>query len=142
MTTGLCRVRNVAFLALLVAISAHSAYASDWTGGNGNWSSNAATGWNGTGVPNGVGATANHPGSTSTTTTQDIVAGVTVGTISLTNNSNNNWVITNTNGITLNQDGAGPGTATISNTNTNDRTKHKLQINSGTLPLDEDVLVT
>ena len=34
----------------------HSLYASDWTGTNANWSSNGNPGWNGTGVPDGVGS--------------------------------------------------------------------------------------
>lgn len=119
-----------------------SAQASDWTGANATWSSNANPGWNGTGVPNAVGAVANHGVSTTSTTTQDVVAGVTVGTISLTNNSNNSWTFTLTNGITLDQDGAGAGSATISNTNTSATTANFLTFNSGTLTLADNLLIS
>jgi autotransporter-associated beta strand protein len=132
-------------VAAVFVTSAPIADASNWTGGNANWSSNGNPGWNGTGVPNGVGVTANHGVSTTTTTTQDVVGGVTVGTISLTNNSNNGWTFTNTNGITLNQDGAGAGTATISNTDTTAGTANQLIIGPNattSLVLADDLLIS
>ena len=121
-----------------------SAQAANWIGANANWNSNANPGWNGTGVPNAVGAVANHGVTTTSTTTQNVSGGVTVGTISLTNNSQNRWTITNTNGITLNQDGAGSGTATISNTNTNSGSglNNHLAINGGTLTLADNLLIS
>lgn len=125
----------------IIALAA-SAHASDWLGGNASWGSNTNPGWNGTGVPNAQGAVANHGVATTTTTTQDTGSAVTVGTISLTNNSANSWTITNTNGITLDQDGAGAGFATISNTNTNTGTTNALTISGGTITLADDLLIT
>ena len=118
-----------------------SVQASDWTGASANWSSNANPGWNGTGVPNAVGAVANYGGSASVTTTQD-VAGVTVGTISWTGSGDRNWSITLTNGITLNQDGAGSGRATISNTNATAASSNGLNFASGTLTLADNLLIS
>ena len=121
-------------------VVAPSTQASTWAGGNGNWSSNGSPGWNGTGVPNAVGAVANHGNTNTSITTVDIA--VTVGTISLTNNSNNGWNFTLTNGITLDQDGAGSGNATISNTNTNAGTSNGVVFNTGTLTLADNLLIS
>ena len=123
-------------------VVAPSTQASDWAGTNGNWSSNGSPGWNGTGVPNAVGAVANHGNANASTTTQDVALGVTVGTISLTNNSNHQWNFTLANGITLDQDGAGSGNATISNTNTNAGTSNGVVFNSGTLTLADNLLIS
>ena len=117
-----------------------SVQASDWTGANANWSSNANPGWNGTGVPNAVGAVANHGVSTTSATTVD--SAVIVGTISLTNNSNNSWTFTLTNGITLNQDNAGSGSARISNSNSNTGTTNGISFQSGTLTLADNLLIS
>ncbi len=114
---------------------------SNWTGGSGNWDSDASPGWNGTGVPNAMGAVANFGDTVTGTTTQNVVGGVTAGTISLTNNSNNSRTITNTNGITMNQDGGGAGFATISNANADTGT-NSLQINTGILTLADDLLIS
>ena len=121
-------------------VVAPSAQAADWTGANANWSSNGNPGWNGTGVPNAVGAVANHGVSTTSVTTVD--SSVTVGTIALTNNSNHRWTITLTNGITLDQDGAGSGNATISNTNTAVNTTNGLNFDGGTLTLADNLLIS
>jgi len=129
-------------LATLSLVAPAAQAQSSWNGGSGNWSSDTSTGWNGTGVPNGVGAVANKGGTTSATITQDIVAGVTVGTISMTNNSNNSATITLTNGITLDQDGSGSGSATISNTNSNNGTSNFLTFQSGTLTLADNLLIS
>src|SRR6476659_9091622 len=93
-------------LALSISLAIH-AQAASWTGGTGNWSSDLSPGWNGTGVPNAIGAIANFGDIVTGTTTQDVVGGVTVGTISFSSTANVSRTITNTNGITLNQDGAG-----------------------------------
>ena len=127
--------------ALCLVTLAITCYGSDWTGGIGNWSSDGSPGWNGTGIPNGLGTTANFPSSTTGTTTQEVV-GIIVGTISLTNISNNSRTVTLTNGITLNQDGVGAGTATISNTNSFSGTTNALIFSGGTLTLADDLLIT
>lgn len=137
-------IRSHTFLAagLLTAsfVVTPSVQASDWTGGNSTWSSNANPGWNGTDVPNAVGAVANHGVSTTSVTTVD--SAVTVGTISLTNNSAFSWTITLTNVITLNQDSTGSGTATISNTNSNTGSSNFLAFKSGTLTLADNLLIS
>lgn len=116
---------------------------SNWTGANGNWSSNGNPGWNGSGVPNAIGAVANFGATVTGTTTQNVGGGVTVGTISLTNISNFSRTITNTNGITMNQDGAGAGFATISNnTQAAGASTGVLAINTGTLTLADDLLIS
>src|SRR4051812_11915426 len=128
-------------LVIAVALGLPTANAIDWQGGSGNWNaSNTSPGWNGT-FPNAVGAVANFPDVVTGTTT-NTSGNITLGTISLTNNSNNGRTITLTagNGITLNQDGAGGGSATISNTNTNTETGPKLFIGGGTFTL-ADVLL-
>ena len=122
-------------------VATPSVQASDWAGGNGIWSSTVSPGWTVGGVPNAVGAVANHGVSTATVTTQDVVGGVTVGTISLTNNSAHSWTFTLTNGITLNQDNAGSGRATISNTNSA-VVSNGISFTSGTLTLADNLLIS
>ncbi len=114
--------------------------ASVWTGGSGNWSSNANPGWNGTGVPNGVGAVASFSDGTAGTTTQDTV-GLTLGTIDFSL-GNVQRTITMSNAITLNQDGAGAGFATISNTNPNAGSTNRFSMGGGTLTLADDLLIS
>src|SRR5688572_10239229 len=100
--------------------SERSTFASTWDGGTGNWSSNVSPGWNGTGVPNAIGAVAQFNTITAeTTTTQDIAGGQTVGSILFGGSTDARWIITpSTNGLTLNQDGAGAGKVLIQNSNT------------------------
>lgn len=69
-------------LPVLALFTAATLHASDWAGGSGNWSSDGSPGWNGTGVPNAVGAVANFSVLSSSTLTQNVTGGVTVGTIS------------------------------------------------------------
>jgi autotransporter-associated beta strand protein len=109
--------RSTLFVLLLAVLAPLSARASTWTGSSGNWSSNGNPGWNGTGVPNAQGAIAAKTDALQATTNQDIAAGVTVGTLSLSGSTNISWTFTLVNSITFNQDGAGAGAATISNTN-------------------------
>ncbi len=115
-------------------------FASVWAGGSGNWSSDVNPGWNGTGVPNGVGAIASFSGGTAGTTTQDVV-GVTLGTIDFSS-GNVQRSLTMTNGITLDQDGAGSGVATISNTNANAGSLNRLSIGVGTFTLADNLLIS
>ena len=118
-----------------------SVQAANWAGNVGIWSSNSSPGWNGTGVPNAVGAVANFNAS-NMTPTQDIIGGVTVGTLSFTTQSASiNANITNTNGITLNEDGSGSGRARILNTN-NAGGANFLSIAGGTLTLADDLLIS
>lgn len=132
---------KLAAAAMMLVIATPSAMASIWSsGGTGNWSSDANPGWDGTGVPNSQGAVAEITGSTGTTT-QDIVAGVTVGTIERGGSSNASWTIAPTNTITLDQDGVGAGRALIRNSVTAVG-GHRLNINAGTLVLADDLLVS
>jgi autotransporter-associated beta strand protein len=123
-----------------------SSYASDWTGGDGNWSSNGNPGWNGTGVPNAVGAVANFPDATTSgnfITNVDIPAAV--GTINFNANGDLSRAVTAVSNLTMNQDGAGPGFATISNSNPSTGVNNFLNINGGqfgNVVLADDLLVT
>ncbi|MES2310158.1 MAG: autotransporter-associated beta strand repeat-containing protein, partial [Verrucomicrobiota bacterium] len=114
--------------------------ATSWVGGTGNWSSNSSPGWNGAGIPNGVGATASFADGTAGTTTQDIV-GLTLGTIDFSL-GNVQRTITMTNVVTLNQDGAGAGFATIRNSNPNGGAANRFNMGGGTLTLADDLLVS
>ena len=117
------------------------------TTSSGNWSSNGAPGWNGTGVPNAIGATASFGtasvATSGNTTTQDIAGGITLGTLDFGNSSNlgsGARTLTMTNAITLNQDGAGSGYATISNTNTSTNAANRISVGAGTFTLADDLL--
>lgn len=119
------------------------------TTSSGNWSSNSAPGWNGTGVPNAIGATASFGtasvATSGNTTTQDIAGGITLGTLDFGNSSNlgsGARTLTMTNAITLNQDGAGSGYATISNTDTSTNAANRISIGAGTFTLADDLLIS
>ena len=124
--------------ALLLAAPAG---ASTWNGAGADWSSDGDPGWNGTGVPNGVGAVANIPAGSGSG--NDItVTGVspTVGTIEQFGTGNVTRSIS-TGTITLNEDGAGAGHATISNIATN--ASNRLGFSSSiTLTLADDLLIS
>lgn len=126
-------------VATSLALSVSWSNASDWAGGSGNWSSDGSPGWNGTGVPNAVGAIANFGDIVAGTTTQDIAGGVTIGTLSFTSSANVSRTIANTNGITFNNGGTG---ATISNSNANAGTTNALILGAGTYTLADDLFIT
>ncbi len=134
---ALCALAFVAALFIL-----QSAGASTWAGGNGNWSSDASPGWNGTGVPNAAGAVAQNTnaGNVGATTVVDVPGGVTIGTLSLGATRNANWGLTLLNPITLNQDGAGAGAATIVNSAAG--TFSRISIGSGTFTLADDLVIS
>jgi autotransporter-associated beta strand protein len=139
------KLKTIAAAGLLTAsvVVAPSVQAANWAGGAGNWSSTTnPSGWNGT-APNAVGAVANTAAGNSTIT-QDISGGVTVGTISQRNSSGTQLTITNSNGITLDQDGSGSGTARILNANTNPTASASnfIRINGGTLTLADNLLIS
>ena len=141
---ALRKALKVATLAtILAAGGAESASASTWAGGSSDWSNNTPpTGWNGTGMPNAIGAIADNPITTSGTTIQNVAPGVTVGTLSLSGSGDFSWSHTLTNPITLNQDGAGAGFATISNSNSSTGAINSLILGgAGTLTLADDLLV-
>ncbi len=121
--------------ALMVALLATSlsSHASTWSGADGNWNSNSSKGWNGTGVPNAVGAIASFTSTTAArTTTQNISAGVTIGTLSFTGSAVGSWIVKLTKPLTFNQDAASAGTALIENTNTSTSASNFFQIGSAT----------
>jgi autotransporter-associated beta strand protein len=129
---------------LLSALTLASASASTWTGASANWSSNANPGWNGTGVPDAGGASGFYTGASAPVTTQDVVDGVTVGTLSLGGSAAaSSWTFAMSNSITFNQDGGGPGFATISNTNTGIGNNRIIFNNgAGSLVLEDDLLIS
>lgn len=107
-------------------------HSATWSGADGNWNASGNPGWNGTGTPNAIGAIAtfNATGA-ARETTQNISAGVTVGTLSLTGtNVAGSRAILLTGPITLNQDGSGAGTALIENRNTSTSNLNFFQIGS------------
>lgn len=88
------------------------------------WSADSTWGPTASGFPNAQGDVALNLLSVSSNVFQDVVGGVTVGTIdhhptsALNAGPGVNWLITTNNPITLDQDGAGPDTARIGNTQT------------------------
>ncbi|MBC8008917.1 MAG: PEP-CTERM sorting domain-containing protein [Burkholderiales bacterium] len=77
-STRLPAARLLALAALAASAGSLSAQTSTWTGAGTNWSSNANPGWNTTGVPNAVGATANIAGATGNIT---VNGAYTIGTL-------------------------------------------------------------
>ena len=136
-------LKTAAVCILVLGVFVSPTHASNWAGGTGNWSSTTSPGWTVGGVPNAVGAVADFSGTTTGTTTQD-VASLTVGTISISGSSSVSRTLTLTNAITLNQDGAGAGTATISNSNSNTGTTNAIIFSSGAsgLTLADNLLVS
>jgi autotransporter-associated beta strand protein len=80
---------------------------------NSNWSNSAA--WQDGIIPNAQGDTAQYVAGGSQITLQDVVAGVTVGTLKVTGTANSSWQFTPNNNIIMDQDGAGPLRASIIN---------------------------
>jgi hypothetical protein len=142
-------IRRRAVFALLTGISAAFPFAptahaitSTWSGGNGSWSSNISPGWNGTGIPNGVGDVIQKTDSTSGTATIDI-GPVTIGSMLMGGTSNFAFGVTPSvaNPLTFDQDGAGPGVATIANVNPTDGSNIAVVLNAGPVILADDLLI-
>ena len=127
------------FLIVSGLLTAHSSAASVWSGGTGSWSSTTSPGWISGGVPNATGASGTKTDSTTTTTTQNIAAGVTVGSIILGGSGSAYWNFTLTNAITFNNGGSG---ATISNTDTSTGTTQYLGFSAGTMTLADNLLIS
>lgn len=127
----------MAILAMAALISSPGAQAQTYTytGGSGNWS--ATNNWTPNGTPNAIGAVIQRT-TGSASLTQDVVGGVTVGTIS--NSGNNAFNILNTGGLTLNQNGASAGTASITLTGTS--AASRIVFSSTSLVLADDLVVT
>lgn len=120
-STVLCAVSTLATTVL----------ASEWCGTKedgttaaaGVWSNDGMPGWNGTGVPNGQGAVAYFASTKKNAVTQDIPAGVTIGSLILDlapTIANVDLQINGTSSsapgpVIFDQDGAGEGVAVISN---------------------------
>ena len=116
--------RDLKTALFLFAFAAAATHGSEWygadangTAANGDWSSNGQPGWNGTGVPNAQGAVAIFNSVKKNNVTQDVVGGVTIGSLvlDLPSNSALDLSIGGSNGIVFDQDGTGPETAVISN---------------------------
>ena len=131
---------NLAVAALLLdsTQAANSTYNTAATGSI-NWSSPSS--WslvsgagNSPAYPNALGDGAFKTSATTITVIQDVAGGVTVGALGVS--SSGGFQITNTNGITMNQDGAGAGFASISNTSSTAGVR--ILINTGTLTLADD----
>lgn len=134
-------------LALLTALVSAAVHSSEWygandggTAANGVWSSDGKPGWNGTGVPNGQGAVAYFGSTKKNTVTQDISAGVTVGSLilDLAPTISNVDLMLNGGPVTFDQDGAGPGYALMSN----NAARVRMQIGSNApVTLNDDLLM-
>jgi hypothetical protein len=108
---------------LVVSSAARAAVVGTWTSpvtgaSSENWSVAGSTsngGWSNGVVPNGQGDTAQYTTGLSCITVQDVVGGVTVGTLKVNGVGNASWQITPSNDVIMNQDGAGPLSASIIN---------------------------
>jgi hypothetical protein len=102
-------------LAISVALSligqSAQAQTATWSGGAGNWSTNS---WNGSAYPNAIGATAIFNTGGTTVAVQDVILGITLGTIQYTGGSGGR-TIQATNAITFNNNS---GDALIENATT------------------------
>lgn len=123
-----------------------AALASTWTGPSAMWSNTGS--WMTT-VPSAVGDVADFDTAPTANVTTTIAAGspVTVGAINYGNSSvigDFSWLITNTGGLTLNQDSGGAGFATLTNSNQTSGANNTLAISTGTLTLADNlkILVT
>ena len=109
--------------------------ASEWTGGNANWSSDASPGWNGTGVPNAQGAVAEFPLTVNASVTQD-AEGVRIGVLTMSGNKQLSF--SKASGVStilvFDADGAGPGHAAITNAGNS-----RISFGSGNLTLADDL---
>ena len=132
-----------------LTLGAHNASAATWASSqSGNWDNIAATGWNGA-YPNAVGAVAAYDNTAATANaqiTQNVVAGVTVSTISLSGTgaaSARSLTIVPTNAIVFDEDGIGEGAASIvHDTTTGANVNDRLIFNAGTLTLADDLLIS
>ncbi|MFA4944828.1 MAG: autotransporter-associated beta strand repeat-containing protein [Lentisphaeria bacterium] len=137
MTTATARPQSTLALAALLAVAAGgAASASTWTGNGGVWSSDGSPGWNGTGVPNAVDATANF---ISTTVAKGITLDqtATIGTLSYSGSGNTGLTFTLTNAITFD---VSSGSASISNTTTG--TGSRISFGSGTIVLNDNLTIS
>jgi autotransporter-associated beta strand protein len=108
---------------LIVTSAARAAVVGTWTSpvtgaSSENWSvagSTANGGWSNGVVPNAQGDTGQYTTGLSCITLQDIVGGVTVGTLKVDGTNNASWQIRPANDVIMNQDGPGPGFASIIN---------------------------
>jgi fibronectin-binding autotransporter adhesin len=144
-------VRSAMTLGVLtLAFAAANSSAATWASAkSGNWNDLSVAGWNGA-YPDAVGAVATYDNTAATANgqvTQNIAAGVTVGSFTLTGTTTTatagrSWTIVPTNAITLNQDGAGPGVVTITHSATSNNANDRLIFNAGTLTLADDLVVS
>lgn len=144
-------VRSAVTLGVLtVAFAAPNSSAATWASAkSGNWNDLSVAGWNGA-FPDAIGAVANYDNTAATANgqvTQNIAAGVTVGSFTLTGTTTTatagrSWTIVPTTAITLNQDGAGPGFVTITHSATSNNANDRLIFNAGTLTLADDLVVS
>ena len=144
-------VRSAVTLGVLtLAFAAPNSSAATWASSkSGNWNDLSVAGWNGA-YPDAIGAVATYDNTAATANgqvTQNIAAGVTVGSFTLTGTTTTatagrSWTIVPTNAITLNQDGAEPGFVTITHSATSNNANDRLIFNAGTLTLADDLVVS
>lgn len=126
----------VSFFALSASVPCRAQ--STWAGSGANWSSNGNPGWNGTGVPDAVGASANFltNGNSGYTVILDMETR-TVGSLGYSGSGNGSLSLTLTNVLEFD---VVSGTATLSNTTTG--TASRIVIGSGTIALKDDLRIS
>lgn len=135
-------MKSTHLLSLSLLLSS-AVFASEWTGKNANWDSDANPGWNGTGVPNAIGAYAVFGDATaSATIAQNVSAdGVRLGALIVSGSKSGDIAINKYSGfsgtptnLVFNMDGAGPGYAVVSNTG-----PRRLSLGTGYCILEDDL---
>lgn len=126
----------VSFFALSASVPVHAQ--SIWAGSGTNWSSNGNPGWNGTGVPDAVGASANFGtnGNSGYTVVLDAETR-TVGSLGYSGSGNGSLSLTLTNALEFD---VVSGAATLSNTSTG--TGSRIVIGSGSIVLKDDLRIS
>jgi len=118
-------------------LSALSAHASSWTGGTANWNSNGNPGWNGTGVPDAVGAAADFTTNGNSGFTATLVAPITLGSLSYGGTGNGAFTLSpGANSVTFNNGGSG---ALVSNFSAG--TGSRISLNSASYVLADSLTI-
>jgi len=144
------RLNSIASACVITLTPGLQSSAATWASSQtGNWDNVTVTGWN-EAYPNAVGTVASYSNTASTSSaqiTQNVGAGVTVGTISLSGTgliptATRSLTLVPTNAIVLDQDGAGAGFASIVHaTTTGANANDRLVFNAGTLTLADNLLI-
>ncbi|MGN0844677.1 MAG: hypothetical protein ACI4QT_05580 [Kiritimatiellia bacterium] len=128
-------MKTISFFSLLLFV-VPIAGASTWSGQSADWDSNEDPGWNGTGIPNGQGAEAYFSTKGNSTLVEDITLGLVVYS---GNSDNDRQIKLSTVVLTLDRDGDGPEPVVFRNEATH--RNGRLSISSGSIVLQDDLLL-